>query len=318
MDGDIHPVPAAPTTTARLYHLEVEGERCVAKIVDAPDRRPQAERECAILHRLGPRLSPLVPRLLASRIEPASIAAVVSHIDGDGLSGRSHLPRDTVEQVLSAMARIWRIDPQTTALAGLDLPNWGEGSASRPRRRIDRYHRRAAAFAENRPRTAARHLETLDAIGRILERLARRDWSPSKHRRHSLIHGDLHADNIVLTTDGPRFLDWQTASLGDPLADLVRFELESRPGRSIDDLLASAARLDGPPAERIEVATTVVDCYAGLISGLAGRVPSRLNAHESMVLERLLAPDHHLPAVTEAIEEIDAIRDTHPRSRAPR
>ena len=57
-----------------------------------------------------------------------------------------------------------------------------------------------------------------------------------------LIHGDLHQHNIVLTEEGPRVLDWQTCSLGDPVHDVTRLALESDPGRSFDSILSLCDR----------------------------------------------------------------------------
>jgi len=59
-------------------------------------------------------------------------------------------------------------------------------------------------------------------------------------------HGDYHPANILMTDDGPRVIDWATASRGDPMADVCRtlliFELapvpEGAPGlvRRLDRL----------------------------------------------------------------------------------
>lgn len=101
-----------------------------------------------------------------------------------------------------------------------------------------------------------------------------------------------------------RVLDWQTASLGDPLDDLVRFELEVRPGRRLTDLQTSGARLEGTPPTLDHLADAVVMSYAGLVSGLAGRPATRQTPHERAVFERLLGPHHLLDAVGEAIERL--------------
>ena len=41
----------------------------------------------------------------------------------------------------------------------------------------------------------------------------------------ALCHGDFHPDNVVLTTHGPRILDWPTAVQGHPLGDVARTSL---------------------------------------------------------------------------------------------
>jgi aminoglycoside phosphotransferase (APT) family kinase protein len=38
---------------------------------------------------------------------------------------------------------------------------------------------------------------------------------------NSILHFDLHPDNVILTADGPMIIDWSNVSLGDPLADVM-------------------------------------------------------------------------------------------------
>ncbi len=44
----------------------------------------------------------------------------------------------------------------------------------------------------------------------------------------ALCHGDFHPGNVMLTTDGPRILDWPTAMRGHPLGDVARTSLVLR------------------------------------------------------------------------------------------
>lgn len=37
----------------------------------------------------------------------------------------------------------------------------------------------------------------------------------------AICHGDLHPDNVIVTADGPRIIDWTDASRGDPMADVA-------------------------------------------------------------------------------------------------
>jgi len=39
---------------------------------------------------------------------------------------------------------------------------------------------------------------------------------------NSVLHGDFHPDNIIMSPRGPIIIDWQTAKRGDPLADVAR------------------------------------------------------------------------------------------------
>jgi aminoglycoside phosphotransferase (APT) family kinase protein len=61
----------------------------------------------------------------------------------------------------------------------------------------------------------------------------------------ALCHGDLHAGNILITTDGPRAIDWISAVNADPLMDVARQHLSltvllvgdpmAPAGREVDD-----------------------------------------------------------------------------------
>ncbi len=46
----------------------------------------------------------------------------------------------------------------------------------------------------------------------------------------SLLHGDLHPDNVILTRRGPVVIDWMAAAVGDPLADVARSSMLIRIG----------------------------------------------------------------------------------------
>ncbi len=59
----------------------------------------------------------------------------------------------------------------------------------------------------------------------------------------SLLHGDLHPGNILLTLDGPVVIDWTNASVGPPGADLA-----------VTWLLIGAAEPPTSPLERVPVA----------------------------------------------------------------
>jgi uncharacterized protein (TIGR02172 family) len=66
---------------------------------------------------------------------------------------------------------------------------------------------------------------------------------------HSLCHGDLHPANVLMSSAGPRIIDWENACTGSPLADVARsllllevypFYTEAGPGRdSILEILVT-------------------------------------------------------------------------------
>lgn len=60
---------------------------------------------------------------------------------------------------------------------------------------------------------------------------------PGREPGASLVHGDLHPGNVVLTSDGPVVIDWEGASMGPPDTDAA-----------VAWLLMWAARPDDVPA----------------------------------------------------------------------
>ncbi len=60
------------------------------------------------------------------------------------------------------------------------------------------------------------------------------DWLPGKipdQQRISVVHGDFRLDNVILATDRPAVLaviDWELATLGDPVADFAYFLMQWR------------------------------------------------------------------------------------------
>ena len=85
----------------------------------------------------------------------------------------------------------------------------------RPEGYLDRQMTRwARQLADSRSRT-------VDGFGELARRL--REQLPAT-RRHALVHGDFRLDNVIVDPDEPgrlrAVLDWEMATLGDPLADL--------------------------------------------------------------------------------------------------
>lgn len=59
-----------------------------------------------------------------------------------------------------------------------------------------------------------------------------------------LCHGDFHPGNVLLTSVGPRVIDWAGASRGDPIADVCRSRLIIRMGAVPPQAPALVRRLD--------------------------------------------------------------------------
>ena len=128
----------------------------------------------------------------------------------DALDGRSPatpwLP-DELELVLGGLARLSASltpSPVPVAVVG-SVADWGGLAGG--------WWRRAESFQpEGLDAWSVRHAATLA----VLERAA-----PSAGMGETLLHLDLRADNMLLTADGVRFIDWPHARLGAAWVDLA-------------------------------------------------------------------------------------------------
>lgn len=92
---------------------------------------------------------------------------------------------------------------------------------------------------------------------------------------NALCHGDFHPDNVILTPDGPKVIDWPSASRGHPLGDVAQTVLLLR------DV---AIPLHIPNAEAIETQRSVfTDVYLDHYLG------SRVDAQDELGRWRVVA-----------------------------
>lgn len=173
-------------------------------------------RESQILNRLAPHY-PLVPEALAYCADPAVLNGdfyVMRRIDGIILRRDPppdlRLSRDATRRLCSnfidALVALHRIDPQA---AGLGELGRGGGYAKRQVAGwIDRFRK---ARTGNVPRA--------EALIAWLQANAPADVASC------VLHNDFRFDNVVLDPDEPTrivgVLDWEMATVGDPLMDLA-------------------------------------------------------------------------------------------------
>jgi aminoglycoside phosphotransferase (APT) family kinase protein len=73
-----------------------------------------------------------------------------------------------------------------------------------------------------RPWRIGRHAATLAALHRRLHAIDAPSWLPAPvGEGESLLHFDLHPDNVILTPRGPYVIDWPNAARGPALADIA-------------------------------------------------------------------------------------------------
>lgn len=188
-------------------------------------RRPPAGRKAKSAHDMGREFRvqqalrpyfPYVPEMVAYCDDPAVVGAefyVMRRIAG--IVPRARFPagvrldpaaaRALSERFVDTLAALHRIDPAQSGLAGL-----GKGQGY-PRRQIEGW---IARYDEARTWNAPRFRRVAGWLrARVPEDVAT-----------CVVHGDFRLDNLVLDPADPTrivgVLDWEMATLGDPLMDL--------------------------------------------------------------------------------------------------
>ena len=133
-------------------------------------------------------------------------------LDGRVLRDESVAPIDTPQErrragieLVDALAELHAVDPVEAGL----------GDAPRGARYIER---QVALWAGQWQRNQTRPIPALDEICRLLRR------NLPRTQRLAVVHGDYKLDNVLFAPEAPArllaILDWEMATVGDPLADL--------------------------------------------------------------------------------------------------
>lgn len=190
-----------------------------------------------------------VPEMVALCRDPAVLGApfyVMSYVDGVVFRDRDQLAHVgpakaqlLAEGLVDVLAQLHAVDP-----AGVGLQDLG-----RPGGYLERQVRR---WGKQLAASRTRDVEALEELGR---RLAA---SVPSSARVALVHGDYKLDNVVVDPLEHRrvlaVLDWEMATLGDPLSDLVNVALWWDGVRDVDGepFAAVPAEAPGfPPSDRL-------------------------------------------------------------------
>ncbi len=170
-------------------------------------------REYRVIAALHPTGFP-VPRPIHLCPDPAPLGAsfyLMSYVDGSVLRDAAdvdHLSRDaarrTGELLVDTLVELHATDPDKVGLADFGRP------AGYLARQVRRWY-------EQWERSKTRDLQSLEDVAARL-----RDSVPL-HARTGIVHGDFRLDNVIVDRLVSRILavlDWEMATLGDPLADL--------------------------------------------------------------------------------------------------
>lgn len=133
---------------------------------------------------------------------------------------------DAAERLLPHAAGRWAagvaLADTLAALHALDVDAVGLGGLARRDGYVARQIRRWSAQVAQAAQAAADGGSAparLDALGRDLEARIPPEGAPA------LVHGDFRLDNVVVRSDGTlaAVLDWELATIGDPMADVGTF-----------------------------------------------------------------------------------------------
>jgi aminoglycoside phosphotransferase (APT) family kinase protein len=107
------------------------------------------------------------------------------------------------EELIDTMVKLHAVDPASVGL----------GEFGKPQGYVERQVRR---FIDQLSRSKTREIPELDELARRLLNAVPTD------SEGTIVHGDFRLDNCILGDDGhiAAVLDWEMATLGDPLADL--------------------------------------------------------------------------------------------------
>lgn len=235
---------------------DADGVRAVLRRPPLGHREGNAHdvvREAQILTRLAPTAVP-VPPVLAVCTDSAVTGApffVMAHVDGAVFRTAAELTAAT-----DAPARRRLGLGLAEVLAGLhtvdlDTAGWGHraGQTGYFPRQLDRW---SANWRADR-------IRDLDDIAVAADTLTR---AVPPQRRTTVVHGDFRLDNCLI---GPAqqvvgVLDWELATVGDPLADLGQFLVYwAEPGDPVTALDAPPTLVDGLPS-RTELTAHYLSC----------------------------------------------------------
>lgn len=159
------------------------------------------------------------------------------------------------------------------ALHAVDVVAVGLGDLSRRggylRRQVDRWTRQLAKGSD-------RPLPTLERLARVLAGIA------PEQEEVALVHGDYRLDNLIVAPEGTAVravLDWELATLGDPLADLGTL-LAYWGVPATADAPASSVHPDLPTVlEGFASPAALVDAYAAASGGDPDALAERLRPY---------------------------------------
>jgi aminoglycoside phosphotransferase (APT) family kinase protein len=234
--GDLRLTSLSGGTSGSVLRVERADATAVLRATAWPPRPDSArsiEREAQVLRALDLTDVPH-PGLLGFCADPTVIGSpfcLMAYVDGWLGAGKAPPPFDadrtlrhrTAFAMIDGLVALARVDPTSIGLGGFGKPD------RFLERQVDRW---TALMAQHRkhPDYGDRALPDFEAVG---------DWlrvNLPASQRTCLIHGDISMSNVMFRNDAPprlaAIIDWEIATLGDPLLELGRtlYPFPSRTG----------------------------------------------------------------------------------------
>lgn len=201
------------------YLLEGAGRGLVLRRPPLGDILPTAHdmaREYRVLSALHGSAVP-VPKPLAYCDDPAVIGApfyLMEHVRGTALAAAADAARLSPCQATRISSHLVAV---LAALHEVDYRAAGLGDFGRPEGFVERQIRR---WHQQWQRSRTRDLPAMDTLARLLG-----SRCPATASRPTIVHGDYRLDNTLVALEPePRItavLDWEMATIGEPLTDLA-------------------------------------------------------------------------------------------------
>jgi aminoglycoside phosphotransferase (APT) family kinase protein len=247
-EGDVRARPIGEGHSNVTYLIERSGAQVVLRRPPRPPLPPSAHdvlREARLLRAL--RDTPArVPEVLAVCDDPSLIGCpfyLMERIEGEVIVSQLPPALDSppqraaiAEQLIEALVEIHAVDWQAVGLEGFGKPG---GYLERQLRRF------GGLWELNKTRDVPAVAQVGDWLARRLPR------SP----RATIVHGDYRLGNTMFAPDAPAWLvavlDWEMATIGDPLADLgylcMMWTERDDPQLGMRESLAHVTRAEGFP-----------------------------------------------------------------------
>jgi aminoglycoside phosphotransferase (APT) family kinase protein len=225
-------------------------------------------REYQVMDALAPTNVP-VPRMLARCEDTEIIGApfyIMEKVAGTPYGRASQLESLGADRTRTITERM--VDT-LVALHAVDYTEVGLGNFGRPDGYLERQ------VARWKKQLDASHSRDLPGMDELFFRL---DGNVPATRGHAIVHGDFRLDNILVDADDrvTAVLDWEMATLGDPLVDVAiliayRQMAGDNPAEGVDAALIS----DAPRADGYLAADELLERY----SASSGRDVSAIDFH---------------------------------------